>query len=366
MKKTKYYDLSEILKHNAHYNIIFGERSNGKTYAVLKYGVEQYFKNGKHMGVIRRYQDDLRGKRAQAIFDALVFNGEIEKLSKGKWTKIIYYSQRWYMARYDEELGKDIKDAEPFAYAFSLTTSEREKSTSYPKITTVLFDEFLTRDQYLANEFTIFMNMLSTIVRQREDIKIFMLGNTVNKYCPYFQDMGLNHITKQKKGTIETYTYGDSKLKVAVEYSEFAQKSKPSDVYFAFDNPKLKMITRGEWEIALYPHCPTDYIRENVEYTYYIDFDGNFLQCDIIAKDDLFFTFIHRKKESKDIEETSIVYSVKYDPRPNYRRKLTRPSSDIENKLSYFFRIEKVYYEDNNIGEVVRNYLNWCETDRLG
>ena len=36
-----------------------------------------------------------------------------------------------------------------------------------------------------------FMNVLSTIIRDRENIKIFMLGNTVNKYCPYFDEMGL-------------------------------------------------------------------------------------------------------------------------------------------------------------------------------
>ena len=40
--KQKYYDLNPILKLDADYNIIFGERSNGKTYAVLKYMIEQY------------------------------------------------------------------------------------------------------------------------------------------------------------------------------------------------------------------------------------------------------------------------------------------------------------------------------------
>ena len=50
----KYYDLTKILKTNADYMIIIGERSNGKTYATLKYGLEEYFKNGSTMGYIRR------------------------------------------------------------------------------------------------------------------------------------------------------------------------------------------------------------------------------------------------------------------------------------------------------------------------
>lgn len=35
-QKLKYYSLDNILKKNCVYNVIFGERSNGKTYAVLK------------------------------------------------------------------------------------------------------------------------------------------------------------------------------------------------------------------------------------------------------------------------------------------------------------------------------------------
>ena len=45
--KRKFYSLKEILKKGATYNIIMGERSNGKTYAALSYAIEQYFKTGK-------------------------------------------------------------------------------------------------------------------------------------------------------------------------------------------------------------------------------------------------------------------------------------------------------------------------------
>lgn len=38
--KPKFYDLKAILSKNADYNVIFGERSNGKTYAALRYGLE--------------------------------------------------------------------------------------------------------------------------------------------------------------------------------------------------------------------------------------------------------------------------------------------------------------------------------------
>ena len=39
--KRKYYSLDAIKKKNATYNVIFGERSNGKTYALLQNGVKE-------------------------------------------------------------------------------------------------------------------------------------------------------------------------------------------------------------------------------------------------------------------------------------------------------------------------------------
>ena len=42
----KFYDLKAILSKGAQYNMIFGERSNGKTYAVLKYALEKYVNDG--------------------------------------------------------------------------------------------------------------------------------------------------------------------------------------------------------------------------------------------------------------------------------------------------------------------------------
>ena len=96
----------------------------------------------------------------------------------------------------------------PFAFGFAITSQEHDKSTSYPNVRTILYDEFLTRNAYIPDEFVLFCNVLSTVIRQRDDVKIFMLGNTVNKYCPYFKEMGLNNITKQKQGTIDIYKYG--------------------------------------------------------------------------------------------------------------------------------------------------------------
>ena len=192
--KPKFYDLKNILSKNADYNIIFGERSNGKTYAALKYGLENYIKTGEQMAYIRRWREDLRGKRTESLFANHTANGLIEELTGGKYNEVFYISNKWFLSYYDAEKQKRTPDTTPFCYGFCLSEQEHEKSSSYPNITTVVFDEFLTRRYYLPDEFMLFMNLLSTIIRQRDNVRVFMLGNTVNKFCPYFTEMGLKQV----------------------------------------------------------------------------------------------------------------------------------------------------------------------------
>ena len=69
MAKQKYYSVRKTIEQipDAFYYVIFGERSNGKTYSVLDYALEDYFKNGNQLAIIRRYKEDLsiKGEKAQ-------------------------------------------------------------------------------------------------------------------------------------------------------------------------------------------------------------------------------------------------------------------------------------------------------------
>lgn len=359
--KSKFYNYKNIDSKNAQYNMIIGERSNGKTYGALLKIVKNRIDNGKQGAIIRRWQDDFTGKRGANMFDALVNNGEIARLSGDRWTGVCYYGGRWYLSCHDPD-GTIVKDDSPFCYGFSLSSMEHDKSISYPNITIIVFDEFLTRGMYLPDEFIVFENVLSTIIRHRTDVKIYMLGNTVNKYCPYFREMGLNHVKEQKQGAIDVYQYGETALKVAVEYCAENKAGKGSDVYFAFNNPKLSMIKSGTWEIDIYAHCPCKYAPKDIKFIYFIVFDGNILQCEIVQTGQNCFTFIHPKTSELKHTEMDLIYDTDNHAAPNYRRRLTKPFLPIEKKIYSFFQMEKVFYSDNETGEIVRNYLNWCNS----
>lgn len=360
MPKQKFYSLEPIMKQapDAYYYVVFGGRSSGKSYSAKKHGIETYAKTGKQTAIIRRWSEDFTGKRGQTLFDDLVANGEISRATGGKWTGVYYYGSRWFLCKFED--GKRITDERPFCYAFSISSMEHDKSTSYPDVVNVVFDEFLTRGAYLPDEFVLFMNCLSSIIRNRKDVKIFMLGNTVNKYCPYFKEMGLTHVKDMKAGSIDIYSYGDSGLKVAVEFTGTNKGGKASDAYFAFDNPRLSMITGEVWEIDIYPHCPVKFLPKEILYTYFIEFGDELLQCEIVLHDDLYFTFIHRKTTKLKRPEQDLIYSTEFSARPNYRRKITKPTNITERKIASFYLNDKIFYSDNEVGEIVRNYLLWC------
>lgn len=355
-----FYTLRNILKYNADYNIIYGERSNGKTTAVLKYALEDYINSGytNQLAIIRRTDEDFQGGKQLTMFDGIIQLGWIEELTDGAFNSIYNYSKKWYLAEFDENGTKTKQHPEPFATGFALSQSEHYKSNAYPEIKTVFFDEFITRTSYLTGEFVLFQNMLSTIIRQRDDVKIFMCGNTVNRYCPYFKDMGLRRVRKQEKGTIDLYTYGEeSGLVVATEFSDFPAKKKASNKYFAFDNPKLKMITNGAWEIDIYPHLPKKYLPKDVIYKFYVSFDEELLQGNIITSPEGTFIYMHEKTTPIREDNEYLVYQLENDYRRNYRTDIFHAYTKADKKIADLFTRGKVFYQDNEVGELMNNYI---------
>lgn len=367
--KSGFYTLDKILTYKADYNIIYGERSNGKTTAVLAYALKEHINsNYKYqLGLIRRWEEDFKGTKSFDMVKGIISLGWVSKWTKERYNTIIYRTMNWYLANIQEDGTKEVAE-QPFIKGFAISSQEHYKSTAYPDIKTILFDEFLTRDYYLPDEFIKFQNLLSTIIRLRDDVVIFMCGNTVNKYSPYFKEMGLNNITKQKQDTIDIYTYGESTLKVAVEYSKIGDKKiKKSNKYFAFNNPKLQMITNGTWEIDIYPHLPIKYAPNEVKYTYFIIWEDTTLQCEIIRSKALaaYFTYIHLKTTPIKEDNKNIVYQCEPSAKPNYRRNITIADDKITNIIYNFFKNDKVFYQSNDIGELIRNYMMWCRTSTL-
>ena len=210
-----YYNLKKILNENCQYNLIIGVPRIGKTYTILKYGLEKYIKGGEQMAYIRRTSKEIQGS---LLFAVLAHRGEIEKMTNGEYNAVYYYSSRWYLCRIID--GERIKtDEKPFCFGFSIASVDYATIEYFPNISTICFDEFLT-NKYLPNEFNRFMHLIYNISQNRDNVKIFMLANPVDCFSPYFSKMGITNIKNMNQGDIALSTYGKSQLKIAVEICE--------------------------------------------------------------------------------------------------------------------------------------------------
>ena len=199
-----YYDYSKILSYNAFINFLIGERGVGKTYGASKFVIKQFINKGEEFVYIRRYKSEL-SKAVPEFFKSIIANDEFpnHKLAtKGN---------------------KFIIDDTVAGYSFSLSTAQSLKSTNFPKVKNIIFDEFIIEEgqnHYIKNEVENFLGMLESIARTK-DVRVFMLANAVTITNPYFIyfDITLPYNTDIK-------TYRDGLILVQYMYNEEYRKVK--------------------------------------------------------------------------------------------------------------------------------------------
>ena len=175
MEENFYYNYDRIISYNALLNILIGERGVGKTYGASKLVVKDFIKRGKQFVYLRRYKTEL-GKSVKKFFSELNKNNEFPNHTldvKGLTFMI------------DEEVA---------GYGMTLSTAQQLKSSNFPDVKYIIFDEFLIEEgqgHYLKNEVVSFLGLIETIARMR-DIKVFMLANAVTEINPYFLFFDLN------------------------------------------------------------------------------------------------------------------------------------------------------------------------------
>ena len=362
MKKPKYVRLDRIKKTNSKYNILFGKRSDGKSYAVQEEILNNFLATGEAGAIVRRYEEDFRSKRGATYFDNLACNGEgenvIRKKTRGEWDRILYDGGRWYLGKFSEELNRSVHSEVPLAYKFALTSTEHDKSTSYPTIKTIVFEEFMSRDCYLEDEFVLFLNTISTIKRNRSDVKIYMLANTVDLFCPYIDEMGLTSFRTMKPGDMAVYKCGEDGPQIAVEFTDTAKRDKEADSYFAFNNPKLRMITSGEFELPLHPHAPEKIKNDMIRFRFFIRFSDVMLQANIVRGTMGPFLFIHPKTSPFKETKKDLIYQQEPSVSPFVRRSFRSPIFPIEQKILFLVKTGKIFFSDNQTGEA---FFRFCE-----
>ena len=254
-QKAIHYNLDKIDKIGARINLIYGERSNGKSYQVKhKKAVEKYLKTGKRFILVRRWKDEISSEKIEQYFQDV----DVPKLTNGKYNCITLYRKNLYLSIYDNETGK-TKRFEKIGYVVALSTEQNYAGASYLDVEDIIFEEFMSRSVYLANEPNKLMNFYATVDRKRLKVRLWLVGNSISRVCPYINEWGLhNLISNQKQGTIAIKEIADTNeenepIKIAVEYCMSTGQTSGTI------GTNAKMINEGSWETHPQPHLPKSY-----------------------------------------------------------------------------------------------------------
>lgn len=188
----KHLNVPLVKSYNAALNIITGPRGVGKTYGILK-DITKDIVN--HLGevegmLITRRQNELLEATDN---DGANFLGDI-------WKEPIFnqYVFRKRNSRFIDIAEKVLTDDGEIdtdhtvwhtAFRLIYLSGTVRRSVAYPNVKYILFDEFQITDgkNYLPNEFGGFRAILNTVMRDRDDVRVYMLSNAGSIINPYFE-----------------------------------------------------------------------------------------------------------------------------------------------------------------------------------
>ena len=192
------------------------------------------------------------------------------KITDNRCDSVVAFRGRIYLAKINEETLKPVKH-ELIGYYRALSQEQVSAGISLLDVTDIIFEEFVSRTMYLTErEPDKLMNFYSTIDRGRGKVKLWLLGNSITRICPYFYKWGLSDLIKNmKKGDIRTKWLPTGEIdedgvpievKLAVEYCENTSGTN----YAIGDN--ADMINKGDWQTDPQPHLPKSKNSYDVEF----------------------------------------------------------------------------------------------------
>lgn len=344
MKKSIYWNILKILGFKADFNLVIGQRGNGKTFGVLKHFLELYKKTKKRFCYIRRWDEDVKAFRMEQLFAP--FRNVIDELFGEEFT-IQYKQHKFYLVN-----GNGTK-IDCIGYVLSLSSSHHTKSIAYTNVGNILYDEFIrmSGEQELKDELSRFDNTLSTIIRgDNTNVVIWMLANTVSKYSPYFLRFGID-INKVEQGTIlvkDIPLETGEVLKVALEYCEFNEEASKKISKYSTN----AMIKSGKWEIPETDEIPTvpgSKIREQLLFSIYSEEVNVTIGC-----------FLRKEKWAELKPNDQMLYV------PEYHVREFLVIRTIKSKSSYFhLSTEKSlkYTQYNDLGTMLQDIKDTTDID---
>ena len=219
-----WYDIGGILSYRALLNIIIGMRGGGKTYGAKKLCVKDFLRNGYQFIWVRRYDTELREAK-RGFFNAIQNDQDLHK----EFGEIKYDVIGDKVFINDKEAGKFIP----------LSISLRFKSTEYPEVRNIVFDEFIIEGgalHYLPDEVGQLFSLMETVFRHRDNNnRVILIANAVKFTNPYFIHFRIKPFDKEflhlKDRSVVVQMYYNEDFKQYKDETRFGKLIGGTDYY---------------------------------------------------------------------------------------------------------------------------------------
>lgn len=274
--------------------VFLSERSTSKTTQWILYGMTMNALYQTEVIYVRNDKEQITRQFNEKLFSVITMReyGYIEYLTNGKYNSIHVdkVSKEVFYCHRDESGLLDEIAVNPFMHIICVSDSERYTSGfNVPRGDLIVFDEF-TRGTYKDDMWLLFNNIIATVRRERESLRIVMLSNTTNPYHKYLVELGiskeLKHLSKGKTLVITAELGARVYVQwVDVDMHKTSIFKRASLEYHGFANEKLKAIYGGDWEYKNFPRLPKEVKNDIIDRHVYIEFMGRLMVLEFMTGD---------------------------------------------------------------------------------
>ena len=336
---------------------IAGGKGNGKTYDILREGLMKRIKTDRLMRYLRRYRESISPKALQSLCKPQRQN--LINYSKGKYNDFQYYQNRFFMVHRNDSGDITVKDNKPFMVCSALNSVEGFTGADEGECSMIFYDEFLSREKELQDEFYNLMIFHNNCIRNRVYFcPLILVGNTVTRNSSLITNFGVDLYT-MKKGQITVVKNSKTEPTIVFEYCDEVQvmQEAAEQYYNRFENDRIKMIYKGDWTVSNYPMLPYQTLQEASELVSIkiITPAETALRFRFMKRNNQIFGYVGTMQEDDEKYICTLINKTYLFKQPRVYNFL--PAKGLFRQFSRLIYTRNVYFESMETGEYFRDFL---------
>ena len=251
------------------------------------------------------------------------------------------------------------KDQEPFMICSALNSVEGFTGADEGLCSAIFYDEMLSREKELFDEFYLTMIFHNNCTRNRTIYSpLILVGNTVTRDSSLIKNFGVD-LYSLKKGEITVVKNSKKEPTIVFEFCTDAPVMKEAaDTYYnRFENDRIKMIYKGDWTVSNYPMLP----RQELDNSFLlagikiISPSGSALLFSFRRTGDNLFGYVSTFDDDDTPHICTMINKTYIFKKPGFINYL--PSKGIFRTFARLIYTKNVYFESMEIGEYFRDFL---------